>query len=92
MSTQGTTTVDFGTSGNTDATTVITGQAAIIAGSFIEAWLYPVATADHNVDEHRVEEIAVMADTIVAGTGFTIFARTRNVSLFGKYNVAWVWV
>jgi len=55
----GTTTIDFGAfPGATDATVAVTGQAAIVAGSLVEAWIRPVATADHTADEHRVEEIS----------------------------------
>ena len=88
----GTTTIDFGAfPGATDATVAVTGQAAIVAGSLVEAWIRPVATADHTADEHRVEEIQVVADTIVAGTGFTIFGRTRNHRLYGLWTAAWAW-
>lgn len=92
MGATGTGSLDFGAfPGATDATLVITGQAGIVAGSLVEAWLRPVATADHSIDEHRVEEIQVVADTIVAATGFTIFGRTRNHRLYGLWTIAWVW-
>jgi hypothetical protein len=51
----------------------VTGQAGILAGSLVEAWLFPAATADHTADEHWVETIEVMAGNVVAGTGFTIY-------------------
>lgn len=92
MGAQGIATLDFGAfPGASDATVAVTGQAGIVAGSLIEAWIRPEATADHSVDEHRVEEIQVVADTIVAGTGFTIFGRTRNYRLYGAWSVAWAW-
>jgi hypothetical protein len=92
MGAQGTTTIDFGAyPGASDATVAVTGQAAIVAGSLVEAWIRPVATADHSIDEHRVEELIIDADTIVAATGFTIFGRTMNVRLYGLWTVAWVW-
>lgn len=74
MGAQGTTVVDFG-SGGIEAQTVVTGQAGISAGSLVEAWLFPVATATHSPDEHRIEDIRVTAGAVVAGTGFTIYAR-----------------
>ena len=75
MGSQGTTTVDFGAfPGKTDTSVAVTGQAGIIAGSLVEAWLRPVDTADHTADEHMVEQIKVFAATIVAATGFTIYA------------------
>lgn len=88
----GTTTLDFGAfPGGTDTSAAVTGQAAIVSGSLVEAWLRPVATADHNADEHWVEEMDLMAGNIVAGTGFTIYAKTRNTRLYGQWTVAWVW-
>ena len=71
----GTATVDFGAfPGSSHATVVVTGQAGIVAGSVVQAWIRPVATADHSADEHMLETIRVHASSIVAGTGFTINA------------------
>lgn len=71
----GTTTVDFGAfPGASDTSVAVTGQAGIVAGSLVEAWIRPVATADHSADEHLVETIKVIAGNIIAGTGFTIYA------------------
>jgi hypothetical protein len=76
---QGSTTVDFGAfPGKSDTSVAITGQATILAGSLVEAWLFPVATADHTADEHLVETITVMAGNVVAGTGFTIYAMNNS--------------
>ena len=97
MAGSGTTTLDFGAfPGATDATVTVTGQTGIVSGSLVGAWIRPVATADHSIDEHRVEDILVMADTIVAGTGFTIFGRSgneygRSTRLYGTWTVAWAW-
>lgn len=71
----GTATVDFGAfPGSSHATVAVTGQASIVAGSVVQAWIRPVATADHSADEHMLETIKVHASDIVAGTGFTINA------------------
>lgn len=71
----GTATIDFGAfPGSSHATVAVTGQAAIVAGSVVQAWIRPVATADHSADEHMLETIKVHAADIVAGTGFTINA------------------
>jgi hypothetical protein len=71
----GTTSVDFGAfPGKSDASVAVTGQTGIVAGSLVEAWIRPVATADHTADEHLVENIKIVAGNIVAGTGFTIYA------------------
>jgi len=75
----GSTTVDFGAfPGSSDTSVTITGQAGILAGSLVEAWLFPVATGDHSADEHLVETINVMAGNIVAGTGFMIYAMNTS--------------
>lgn len=74
MGASGTTTIDFGAfPGKSDASVVITGQAGIVAGSLVEAWIRPVDSADHLADEHKVESFRVVAADIVAGTGFTIY-------------------
>lgn len=88
----GTTAIDFGAfPGVTDATVDVTGQAGIVAGSLVGAWVRPEATAEHSVDEHRVEALEVVADTIVAATGFTIFGRAGNNRLYGNWTLAWAW-
>jgi len=100
MSASGTTTIDFGAfPGAADTSVAVTGQTGIVAGSLVGAWIRPVATADHSIDEHRVERIAIVADTIVAGTGFTIYAREDGEATvqneghlrYGLFTVAWAW-
>lgn len=74
MGAQGTTSIDFGAfPGKSDTSLAITGQAGIVAGSCVEAWIRAVATADHTADEHLIEQIKIVAGAIVAGTGFTIY-------------------
>lgn len=74
MGATGTATLDFGAfPGKSDASVAVTGQAAIVSGSLVEAWIRPVATADHTADEHMVETLKVFAADIVAATGFTIY-------------------
>jgi len=77
--TSGTTTVDFGAyPGSPDASVTITGQAGIVAGSKVKAWIIATATADHSADEHFVESIEIRVGNIVAASGFTIYARNTN--------------
>ena len=79
MATTGTATLDFGAfPGASDASVAVTGQAAIVAGSYVECWIRPVATADHTADEHMVETIKVIAGNISAGVGFTIYGFNTN--------------
>lgn len=95
MGATGSTTATFGAyPGATFATVVITGQDGIVSGSHVEAWLDPTqaATADHSPDEHRAADIDVRCETIVPGTGFTIYLETRNLAQYGSYNISWVWV
>ena len=75
MAGTGSASVNFGAfPGASDAQVVITGQAGIVNGSLVEAWILPAATADHTKDEHIVETLEVVATDIVAATGFTIKA------------------
>jgi len=73
MSTQGTALLDFGAfPGGSDASLAV-ASAGIGAGSLVECWLFPAATADHSADEHLVESLKVMAGNVQAGVGFTIY-------------------
>jgi len=89
----GSTTVDFGAApGSLYTSVAVTGQAAIVSGSMVEAWIRPVATADHRADEHIVDPPLVVAADIIDGTGFTIHARSNNTMRHhGLYTVAWAW-
>lgn len=90
--TTGTTTVNFGAfPGSSDASIAVTGQAGIVSGSIVNAHKRLIATADHSADEHFVEEWDVEAGNIVPGTGFTIYAKTRNKRLYGQWQIAWSW-
>lgn len=74
MGASGITTIDFGAfPGKSDASVDVTGQATIVAGSLVEAWIRPVDTADHTADEHMLETLKILAGNIVAATGFTIY-------------------
>jgi hypothetical protein len=79
MGATGTATLDFGAfPGKSDASVAVTGQTGIVSGSLVEAWIRPVATADHSADEHMLETLKVFAGNIVAGTGFTIYGFNTN--------------
>lgn len=96
MGAQGTATLDFGAHpGATHASVAVTGQAGIVSGSLVEAWIRPEATADHSDDEHMVENLQVVARDIVAGTGFTIHGHegpdNGNSKIWGRWTIAWVW-
>lgn len=100
MGAQGAVVLDFGAfPGQSDAAVVVAGQTGIVAGSLVEAWIRPVATADHSADEHLVESLTVIAGNIVAGNGFTIYgfnqsqlsSHGQGTRLYGQWTVAWVW-
>src|SRR6266576_6540103 len=95
MGAQNTALLDFGAfPGASNASLAITGQGAILAGSLVEAWILPAATADHTADEHFAEDIDIFAGNIVAGVGFTIYGFYRgqgDTRAYGKWNVGWVW-
>lgn len=89
----GTALLNFGAfPGAADASVPVTGQGAIAAGSLVEAWVRPEATAEHTHDEHVIDPPRIVAGNIQAGTGFTIYGFTANhVRHFGRYTVAWAW-
>jgi hypothetical protein len=97
----GTATLDFGAiPGKSDASVVVTGQGGIVSGSSVEAWIRPVASANHTADEHMVETLNVFAGSIAAGVGFTIYGFNTSqlnsplgvgTRLTGQWTVSWVW-
>jgi hypothetical protein len=96
MAAQGSINLNFGAfPGALQAQAVVGSQTGILSTSLVEAWLYPVATADHSVDEQIFDStsLIVTAANIVPGTGFTIYGQVDlgNAPLYGNYNIAWVW-
>jgi hypothetical protein len=96
MGATGSATATFGAyPGADNASVVITGQSTILTTSKVEAWLDSTiaGTSDHSPDEHMIADIDVRVESIVGGTGFTIWLHTReNANQYGAYNVSWVWV
>ncbi len=97
MAATGETTIDFGT--GADQVTVAVARSQVIAGSHVEAYLFPKATSNHSVDEQMVDPPIVLAHDVVAGVGFSITALTppgkRSLRpepdpLAGVYNIRWV--
>ena len=88
-SASGTTTVDFG-SAATDKSVAV-ASAGISGTQLVEAWVFPAATASNTVDNHWVEDLAVVAGSISAGVGFTIYAKCRTGFAHGVYNIGWVY-
>jgi hypothetical protein len=74
----GRTTIDFGAFPGTTHASVAVAETGIVAGSEIEAWIEPEATADHSEDEHMLEQITVVARDKNVGVGFTVHGLHQN--------------
>lgn len=90
----GTGLLDFGSTPAESATLVVTGQAGIGSTSNIEAYFMRESTASNGVDEHEeaATMIALVVGSVIAGTGFTIYANTIGPLVIGTFNVRWVWI
>ena len=90
----GTAEIDFGAfPGANETSVVITGQASIGSAAFCEAWFMSNATTtDHTTGDHTYAPtfIGLTCSDIVAGTGFTINARSHE-KMTGKFSVCYVW-
>lgn len=93
MSAQGHTTIDFGAFPGTggQAITKTVADANILSTSDVEAWVRCEDSADHGEDEHFIENIRVNAGNIVANTSFDIIAEATVGTVYGVWNVSWVW-
>jgi hypothetical protein len=82
-------TVDFGTTGATKATAVVTGQAWVGAASVIVCSPTLMATADRTdgMEDAVVEGLTVSAYARSAGVGFTVAAAPRMGKAFKKFMV-----
>ena len=89
MAAQGTTTINFG--GKATDASVFVSAPAITAGQLVEAWVFPAATASNTADNHWVDTIVVVAGNVVAGSGFTIYAKVDEGFGHGVFNVGWVY-
>lgn len=90
MATQGTADINFGTRAS-EGSIAVTGQTGIVAGSAVEAWIRVVASGSTTADEALWEDLKITAGTIVAGTGFTIYAEVRRGYAHGTYTINYVW-
>lgn len=94
MANKGTATVDFGAAPGAQEASVAVSSPTIATGSRVEAWLErpAAASADHVEDEHLIEDLHVVAGSIVDSVGFTIYAKCNTGNAHGAFTVAWVWV
>lgn len=93
MGAQGTAIIDFSTTPSDEATVTVTGQAGIIAGSHVEAFVMRESHTDNDVDEHEMLATLgrMVCGNIVAGTGFDIKCELIGLLAINKFNVRWVW-
>jgi len=93
MSQQGTTTINFGAfPGATDTTVVIAGITGTPTQG--EAYIIPVATADHSAEEHVVDPPFVMA-VPPSGGNMTVYGRVKDDvgskgMCYGLWSIGWV--
>jgi hypothetical protein len=89
---RGTATIDFGSTPSQMTTVDVTGQTGIQASSDVQVWIQGTDSTDgNNAYMHAVMPIKVAAESIVAGTGFTIRASSFGFDLTGTYTVRWRW-
>lgn len=103
----GTTTLNFGAfPGAVEVTADVTGQSGYVATSEVEAWVMPIATAEHSVDEHLHENLEVDAYYLADGS-FRIIGRcdpfvqdvqvrinsehAQRHRLYGNFTIGWAW-
>jgi len=93
MGAQGTATLNFGATPIDEATIAVTGQAGIIAGSHVEAFFMRETATGNGVEEHEAMAIycPLTVGSIIAGTGFTIYATMLAGFATGQFAVRWVW-
>lgn len=90
----GTATINFGAHpGLNEASVAVTGQAAILATSKVEAFIMGDDTsANHTANDHKYVPLwlALTCSTPTLATGFTIYGRSDH-KLHGQFALRWVW-
>lgn len=84
--TMGTATLDFGATPATEASIAVTGQAAILATSHVDAYFMSETTDE----EAAATFVTLRSNTPSAGTGFTIFAQALAF-VTGNVTLHWRW-
>lgn len=81
--------IDFGASGDTNASVTLTGQTWVTATSKIVCGISSAATGDRaeGAEDAVIEEIVVSWHSRVVGTGFTVTAAAANGRAIGKFYV-----
>ena len=79
--------LNFGSKG--DDTQLPVALPQVTAQSVARAWVALVATAEHSVDEHRIEALSASV-AVVPGVGLTVYLRTTDgTRSSGRWSVGW---
>lgn len=93
--TRGQATLDFGSHpGSNEASVVVTGQTGILTTSVVTITVHHTDTStNHTAADHEyfTTLAGITVNTPVAGTGFTIKAKSIH-KLTGTWTVRWSWV
>lgn len=90
---QGSAVIDFGAwPGSNEAEVVVTGLADMTAETGAEAWPMAEASGSHTAADaaYAARFYSLTCGAVVAGEGFTIFARSEH-KLQGPFKVRYVW-
>jgi hypothetical protein len=81
--------IDFGATGDTTASVVITGQSWVSTSSVIVCSPTMLATADRadGAEDAVIEGLTVAAHSRIAGTGFTVTAAPYQGRAYGAFKV-----
>ena len=85
--TLGTATLNFGATPTSTGSIAVTGQTGIAAGSHVDAFFMRETVNE----EAGSTFISLNCGTIVAGTGFTIYASILEGMADGTFTVHWRW-
>lgn len=79
--------VNFGTSGDTNAATVVTGQTWVASNSKIVCAPTAFSTADRadGAEDASIEQLTCVPHTRVVATGFTVSAHVANGNARGRF-------
>lgn len=93
MATTGTATIDFGSTPAAESSVTVTGQAAILATSQVEAWVMGATTASNDANAHMLAatSMRIFCGAPTAGQGFTITAINTMGLATGQFKIQWVW-
>lgn len=94
MGAQGTATIDFTSTPSEECVLLVVGQAAIIAGSHVEAFfMHGDSTADNTAEEHAMAAMGcpLSCQVVTPGDSFEIRAMPFIGMGIGTFKVRWVW-